>query len=419
MRNRKQHGQIIRIGDRWYVRYWERRNIGGTIERKRIPHSIGDVTTRGKRPPADIKTEAERHMATVNSGTVPAERIVTTGDFVERVYLPWIAEHKRPSTAKGYRDIWEDHLKPLAEHIWLRDTRTYHVQGWLNQIGAGKLSRNTLKHVKSVVSAIFTLAKQQDYFHGENPARDSAVNPKAAEPQETYAYTLEEIQTIVSLLPEPGATAFAVAAFMGLRHGEIQGLLWENYRDGELYVSRSIWNGRISDPKTRKGRAPVPVIRQLADRLEMHRLRSGNKRVGPIFANSLGNPLSLGSVVNRVILPALNRCEACGKAQSDHQGAGHPYERDNRIPQWHGWHAARQGLGSNLYRLAVPEMVIQRILRHANVSTTATYYIKTAAADVHKAMTTLENRIAEARPIQSDTNRTLENNPSVEPSTVQ
>jgi hypothetical protein len=38
--------------------------------------------------------------------------------------------------------------------------------------------------------------------------------------------------------------------------------------------------------------------------------------------------------------------------------------------------------------------------------TTATYNIKTAADDVHKAMTTPENRIAEARPIQSDTNTT-------------
>jgi hypothetical protein len=102
------------------------------------------------------------------------------------VYLPWIAEQKRPSTAKGYRDIWEDHLKPLSEKVWLKDTRTYHVQGWLNQIGAGKLSRNTLKHVKSVISGVFTLAKQQDYFQGENPARDSAINPKAPEPQETY-----------------------------------------------------------------------------------------------------------------------------------------------------------------------------------------------------------------------------------------
>ena len=76
-------------------------------------------------------------------------------------------------------------------------------------------------------------------------------------------------------------------------HIEIQGLLWENYRDAELFVARSIWSGKASDPKTRKGRAPVPVIRQLADRLEMHRLRSGSPEKGLIFANGRGNPLVL------------------------------------------------------------------------------------------------------------------------------
>jgi integrase len=129
--------------------------------------------------------------------------------------------------------------------------------------------------------------------------------------------------------------------------------------------------------------------------------------------------LSLGSLVNRVILPALNRCEACGKAESDHQKAGHSYQRDTRIPEWHGWHAARRGLGSNLYRLGVPDMVIQRILRHANVSTTATYYIKTAVVDVRSAMAKLESHIAEADRIQSDTNGTLDSSADVEPSTIQ
>jgi len=129
--------------------------------------------------------------------------------------------------------------------------------------------------------------------------------------------------------------------------------------------------------------------------------------------------MALSSSVNRVILPALNRCEACGKAETDDLKADHPYKRDARIPEWHGWHAARRGLGSNLYRLAVPDMVIQRILRHANVSTTATYYIKTAALDVRGAMTKLENHIAEADRIQSDTNGTLDSSSSVEPSTIQ
>lgn len=395
MRRVKQKGLIVRIGHRWFVRYWERRNVGGTIQRKRVSHLLGPVTTRGKKPPADILAEADLHMATVNSGAFVAERIVTIGDFVERVYLPWIVEHKRPSTEKGYRDIWELHLRPLCSTIWMKQVRTHNVQGWLNQLAKGKMSRNTLKHIKSVVSAIFTLAKQQDYFRGENPAHDTAISPAAAEPEETYAYSLDEIHAILAHLPEPAATAFAVAAYMGLRHGEIQGLRWEDYRDGQIYVSRSIWNGRISEPKTRKGRAPVPVIRQLAERLELHRLSCGNPTAGPMFPNAFGRPLALTSVVNRVILPSLNRCTDCGKPELGHDGA-HVYERDGRIPEWHGWHAARRGLGSNLYRLGVQDKVIQAILRHANVTTTATYYIKTAAEDVRAGMATLENEISDS-----------------------
>ena len=396
MRNRQQHGQVVRIGDRWYVRYWERRNVGGAIERKRVTQFLSEVVTRGKHPPADVKEQATLHMATLSTQAITAERIVTLGDFVERIYLPWVKQHKRPSTAKGYRDIWEDHLRIRAARVWLKDVRTYTVQGWLNEIGTADLSRNTLKHIKSVISGIFTLAKQQDYFRGENPARDTAVNPAATEPQETHAYTLDEVQTILTALPEPAATAFAVAAFMGLRHGEIQGLLWDNFQDGEMYISRSIWNGHVTAPKTRKGRAPVPVIRQLAERLEMHRLRSGSPISGPIFANSLGKPLNMNNLLRRVILPALARCESCRKTETEHRHEHHQFVRDSRIPEWHGWHAARRGLGSNLYRLGVPDMVIQRILRHANVSTTATYYIKTAADDVRSAMTKLEQNVPHA-----------------------
>ncbi len=128
----------------------------------------------------------------------------------------------------------------------------------------------------------------------------------------------------------------------------------------------------------------------------MLRVRALNPNVGPIFANAVEKPLSLGSVANRIILPALNRCESCSMAESAHLDANHAYKRDNRIPEWHGWHAARRGLGSNLYRLGVPDMVIQRVLRHANVSTTATYYIKTAADDVQNAMAKLEHQLGES-----------------------
>jgi integrase len=428
---RKQCGQIIRIGDRWYVRYWERRNIGGVIERKRVTHSIGEVTTRGKRPPADITTEAARHMASVNGGTIPAERIATIADFVERVYLPWIERYQRPSTLKGYRQVWNQHLKPLCERTWLKEVRTYQVQVWLNATGKNgsvcretsarvPLSKNSLKRIQSVLSGVFALAKQLGYYEGVNPLQDTRVDPKAAEPVETYAYSLEEVQALLAILPEPSATAFAVAAFMGLRIGEIEALQWEDYRDGEMHISRSIWNGRVGAPKTRKSAAPVPVIRQIAERLEMHRLHSHSPQSGPIFANSLGNPMSMNNLLGRVIRPLLNRCARCGKVKGKaHLKADHDYQRDARLPQWHGWHAARRGLGSNLYRLGVPPMVIQRILRHSNVSTTSNYYIKTAADDVRNAMAKLEKTVTEKPRLElRDTFGTLEPVPSALPESI-
>jgi len=64
-------------------------------------------------------------------------------------------------------------------------------------------------------------------------------------------------------------------------------------------------------------------------------------------------------------------------------------------------------------------MVIQRILRHANVSTTATYYIKTAADDVRSAMVKLENHILQAAQIKTDTLARSKPKESVSPGLIQ
>ena len=102
------------------------------------------------------------------------------------------------------------------------------------------------------------------------------------------------------------------------------------------------------------------------------------------------------NVLNRQILPALRRCKICSKAESQHAEANHDFKLNETFPKWRGWHAARRGLGSNLYALGVPEKVIQQILRHANVSTTATYYIKTVPAQVTDAMEKLEQVLPES-----------------------
>jgi integrase len=238
------------------------------------------VTTRGKHPPFTIEEQAKAIVEDANVTNKAPERVLTVTDFVERVYFPHMEKFKRASTQKGYRDIWNIHLKPRSGSQWLKDVRTFDVQSWLDSMAKpGKLGRNTLRHIKTFISAVFKLARQQGYYLNENPVRDTAISPKAPQPQETYAYSLDEVQSMLAVLPERAGAVFAVAAFAGLRKSEIQGLLWENYQDGTLRITRAIWQGHVNDPKTERSKGAVPVIKQLAARLDMYRLRCGNPRV--------------------------------------------------------------------------------------------------------------------------------------------
>ena len=410
-RKRQQEGYIFKARGRWYIRYFDTRVIDGEAKRVRIAKPLAHV--RGKIngvsttiTKAKARELAKPILASVNRPDDAPETAVSFVDFVERVYLPRMEQQKRPSTVKGYIDIWQNHLKARSIGLWMREIRTCDIQRMLDDIARPKLlSSNSVRHIKSQISGIFSYAKQQGYFDGENPARNTSI-PPARPSEETYAYSLEEIGQILSVLPEPAATVFAVAAFTGARRGEIRGLIWENYRDAEIQITRSIWRGHISEPKTRKSRGAIPVITPLAKRLEFHRSRNGHCKSGVMFPNTNGSPMDLGNLLNRSILPALNRCALCGKPKRECGQASdipvHQFERDKMLPEWRGWHAARRGLGTNLYRLGVPEKTIQAILRHANVSTTNTYYIKSAADDTRAAMAKLE-RLVSGKEVQTET----------------
>lgn len=80
--------------------------------------------------------------------------------------------------------------------------------------------------------------------------------------------------------------------------------------------------------------------------------------------------MDLGNLLNRSILPALNRCAVCGKPKAEcpnykargndkNERPDHELERDKMLPEWHIWHAARRGLGTNLYRSGVPGKTIK------------------------------------------------------------
>jgi len=254
------------------------------------------------------------------------------------------------------------------------------------------LKRSTLHHLRSLLSAIFRHAIQQGYLTGANPVREASI-PRAPDGDETYAYSLAEELMMLSLLPDPARTIVAVAAFVGLSRSEIRGLEWPDYTGDKISVVRSVWESVVSETKTRARKAPVPVIVPMQRLLHQFWISRGKPATGSIFATMRKTPLSLNNVLNRQILPVLNACVECGKIRTEHGEADHEYQRDSRRPGWHGWHAFRRGLATNLHDLGVDDKTIQAILRHANVAVTQACYIKTLDSQSIAAMQQLESLV--------------------------
>ena len=341
---RKQTGCLVRRGGWWLLRYRMRVMEGGQLRSVNRAHKLCQIDAQHKTR-ASVRALAEDFLRPLNDGSSEQQPTSRLGEFVEKVYLPYVRDHKRPSTYKGYADMWEDHLSARCGDWWLRDARTVDIQRLLDQIAReSSLNKTSLKHIKHLLSGVYRFAMQQGVFERANPVTAACI-PDAPSANETHAYSLEEITRMAAVLPEPAATVVLTAAFSGLRRGEIRGMRWECLESGEplafYCVSQSIWNGRAT---------------------------CGNPTSGPIFTNALGKPLDLDGLYQRYMKDILS---AAGI-------------------EWHGWHAFRRGLATNLHRLGVDDKTIQAILRHSNVAVTQACYIKTVSADAVAAMQQLE-----------------------------
>jgi len=366
-----QAGYVFKKGSNWYVRY--RGNVqldDGAVERVQKCRTLVEASGQ-YRTKAAAEELAEEFMRSVNRGEHRPESTMSLNRYIEDCYLPYVEEQKRRSTYCGYKNIWLRYVQPNGD-IALREVRTFEAEQIMKDIARREsLNRTTLGHIKHFLSGAFRYARRQGVLENPNPMHDVEI-PKARPAGETYAYSLEEEGRMLAILPEPAATVVATAAFTGARKGEIRGFTWQNYDGSEIRVEKSVWRSHVDEPKRPKSKGAIPVVAQLKLLLEQHWERCGKTRQRLIFANELGNPMNLEALAADVIQPALEKANLA----------------------WHGWHAFRRGLASNLHRLGVSDKVIQQILRHANVSTTMNIYVKTVSADAANAMKTLETMCA-------------------------
>ena len=358
-----QDGLIYKKSGSWLLQYRRDEIVNGKVVRKRVAKKLAPVCDE-YRSKANVKHLAQDILAPINARRARPESTQTVAGFIQDVYLPHCIETLRPSTARGYLDVFRL-VAPHLGGIRLREVRTSDIDRLLRAVADSKArSHNALRNVKSFLSGAFRYAKRTDAI-SENPVRDSAI-PRGKSKSDTPAYTLDEIQAMLAALKEPARTCVLTAALTGLRQSEIRGLRWDDFRGDELLVARSVWGSHVRETKTLSSHAPIPVLPILKRALDEHKARNSGDDY--IFHGDTGKPLVLANLVRREIRPAL---KAVGLT-------------------WKGWHGFRRGLATTLYALGAPDKIIQAILRHAHVGTTLAHYIRPVQAESHKAMAKLE-----------------------------
>jgi integrase len=290
-------------------------------------------------------------------------------------YMRWLERVKgaKPSTLA-------DHGYALAEpngttngHVMrtlgdrpAAEVKPCEVEDLLDALAESGASARTVNKRRALLLAVFNYGVRRAGLSG-NPVQ---ATDKRREPQQAAldTYTVSEVERLAAALAEsrhrdrPAASEATrtedaqdaelvrVAAYTGLRQGELRALRWRDVGEGVITVSRALSAGVESGTKGGRVRH-VPLVPRAAEALERLRGRGDfTARDELVFCNWRGRALDASALVARF------------KRARDAAGL-----RPLRF------HDLRHTYGSLLAAAGVPVTEIQAAMGHADLQTTARY----------------------------------------------
>jgi integrase len=304
--------------------------------------------------------EAERAIET--GAPVRSDRLTVDG-FLTR-WLDTVAPTLRPRTLESYAETARLHLRPGLGHLPLARLSVADVQGYLNgQLATGR-SAAAVKYDHAVLRAALGKAERWQVVT-RNVAR-LAEPPTVRRPEIRPLTPTEAGQLLASVSGTQDGTLYLVALGLGMRQGELLALRWQDVDldAGTITVAHTLQRiggtVTLAEPKTAKSRrslsVPAPVLaslrehrkRQLAERLAVG---SAWQDGGFVFASTIGTPLEAHAVSHRLT----RQLAAAGVRRVS-------------------FHSLRHAAASYLLAAGVPLRVVQEVLGHSQLSTTADIY---------------------------------------------
>lgn len=260
-------------GDVWYMSY---RLPGG----RQVQKKLGPAYKGKGRPPVGHFTRkmAQEALEAVKTyardGSLPGLTPAITATFADAAteYLRFVADVRRvdPVTVADYKGVIDGYLIAEFGDLQLETVTPDLIDAYKERlIAAGKLSNRTIVRHLTVLHGIFKRAKRV-WKLAENPASaDLVERPQVVYSGEFDTFDRDEIERLATAAQDAqDAAIYKVAAFTGLRQGELLALRWAHvdFVDGLLHVRRNYTGGREKVPKGKRVRS-VPMMPDVIDTL--------------------------------------------------------------------------------------------------------------------------------------------------------
>lgn len=275
----------------------------------------------------------------------PAKAEAPRFDCVVRDYLEQFApSHLKPSTRAGYTDVINAHLLPELGGLRLDEIDAKVVRAMDAKLAAKGRRPSTRRNVQAVLRSIVCRYADEAGLLGARPSLPRLPRVGATV---SSTLTVEEIRRLLAATDGDERLALMIAAFAGLRAGEIRGLRVRdlNLAKGLLVVRRNVCNGEASAPKSGHERL-VPLVPELREALG----RARTADLDAAVTTGRRKPWTDASLTN-----AFRRAR-------DRAGL-------------RGWrlHDLRHFYVTSLFRAGLPAPLVQRLAGHEHLVTTQRY----------------------------------------------
>lgn len=339
-------------------------DTAGKSQRETV--TIGPAEGPGKFTEKQAERVAwDHYLSKVDQVAQQPRALTKVCDFWKANYKAHADLNLKKGTREQYTSLYNLWIEPVIGNKRLATLEPSHVRMCLARAKEANMSPSTLKHIRKVISAIYTVAKSDRVASGDNPATIKKGGPTPLV-RPHVALSAEQVATLLGLLEEPVRTMVYTAIMTSMNVAELCGLRWKHVNlttqfarfDGEglggyrIAVREHFSRGEFGTLKATKRTRFIELTQETVDQLVAHKDRA--KKAGPddiVFASRAGTPLNGNNIGKRILSPLAETLKVSSL----------------------GWHTFRHTHATFTAEVEMNEKDRQETLGHANAEMTALY----------------------------------------------